>query len=258
MRLQGKRAVVTGGGRGIGAEVARELAREGCQVMVASRNLVELEALAEELTGQGAPVFAQFCDVSDAASIVLMAEAAREKMGGVDILVNSAGIANSTPVKSLSLEEWNRILSVNATGTFLCTQAFLGGMVEASWGRVVNVASVASRVGGKYLSAYAASKHAVLGFTRSAAEEVARFGVTVNAVCPGFVDTPMTVATIERIVQSTGRSQEQAREALMSLNPQGRLIEPEEVAYAVLCLCHPRARGINGQALVVDGGGLLS
>jgi NAD(P)-dependent dehydrogenase (short-subunit alcohol dehydrogenase family) len=175
-------------------------------------------------------------------------------MGGVDVLVNNAGIATSAPLKAITLEQWNRIFAVNVTGTFLCTQAMVPAMVERGWGRVVNVASVAGKAGAPYIAAYAASKHAVIGFTRSVAAEVAAQGVTVNAVCPGYVETDMSVDTVERIVRKTGLSAEQARANLEKVSPQGRLYTPEEVAYQVTCLCDPRAGGVNGQSLVLDGG----
>jgi 3-hydroxybutyrate dehydrogenase len=252
MKLQGKRAVVTGAGRGIGTEIARQLAAEGCHLVVAARTASEIEALAQELGN----THAQPCDVSQPDSIRALAAFAQERLGGVDILINNAGVSSSAPVKSLALEEWNRVIAINATGAFLCSQAFLPGMTASGWGRIITIASVASLGGGKYMGAYAASKHAVLGFTRCLAQETARSGVTANAICPGFVNTPMTQATIDNIVRTTGRTREQALEALTRSNPQGRLIEPEEIAHVVLFLCDPLACGINGQALVIDGGGL--
>jgi NAD(P)-dependent dehydrogenase (short-subunit alcohol dehydrogenase family) len=161
-------------------------------------------------------------------------------------------------VTKLTLEEWNRLFAVNATGTFLCTRAFLPGMLERGRGRIVNVASVAALAGARYIAAYASSKHAVLGFTRCAAAEVAARGVTVNAVCPGYVDTSMTAESVARIARETGRTEAEARGSLLATNPQGRLIEPDEVAHAVLALCAEESRGINGQAIVIDGGGLLA
>ncbi len=255
--LAGKGAVVTGGGRGIGAAVAEALAAAGASVLVAARTKAEVEAVAARLREKGATAHAATCDVTDEASVAGLAKAALARLGRVDILVNNAGVAPSAPVKSLALEEWNRTFAVNATGTFLCTRAFLPGMVERKWGRVVNVASVAALAGSPYIAAYAASKHAALGFTRCAAAEVAPHGVTVNAVCPGYVDTPMTEASVGRIVAKTGKSREEALAVIRGTNPQGRILEPSEVAFAVLFLCDDRARGVNGQAIVLDGGGLL-
>lgn len=258
MSLDGRGAVVTGGGRGIGAAVARGLAAAGARVVVAARTKSEIDRVAAELRTRFGEAFAVVCDVSRPQSVRALARAAFGRLGRVDILVNNAGIATSAPVRSLTLEEWNRTLAVNATGTFLCTQAFLGGMVERAWGRVVNIASIAARTGGPYLAAYAASKHAVLGFTRCAAAEVATDGVTVNAVCPGFVDTDMTAESVKRIVRKTGISRDKALDHIRRTSAQKRLIEPEEVAHVVLALCDERARGVNGQAVVIDGGGVMA
>ncbi len=255
-RLAGRGAVVTGGGRGIGAAVASALAEEGARVVVSARSTGQIEAVAAELRDRGADAWAVTCDVSDPEAVRALAAAAAEKLGGVDILVNNAGIARSAPLKSLSLEEWNTIQAVNATGTFLCTQAFLGPMVERGWGRVVNIASIAGKMGAAYIAAYAASKHAVIGFTRSVAAEVATTGVTVNAVCPGYVDTPMTEGSVANIAAKTGHDADRVMQNLRAMSPQNRLMEPEEVAYLVLTLCDERARGVTGQSLVLDGGGV--
>jgi len=256
MSLQGRSAVVTGGGRGIGAAVARALAEAGARVVVAARSTSEIEAVATALRSGGADAWALRVDVAEPDSIAALFEAARDHLGQIDILVNNAGIASAAPAVKLALAEWSRLITVNATGTFLCTQAVLSGMLEREWGRVVNVASVAGLRGASYISGYAASKHAVLGFTRSVAAEVARAGVTVNAVCPGYVDTPMTEASIANIVAKTGTSEEQALEAILSTTPQRRLITSEEVAAAVTFLCDDGARGINGQTIVLDGGAI--
>ena len=258
MLLQDSRAVVTGGGRGIGAAVARALAEAGASVVVASRTEGDIEQLASKLRAEGHHAWSVVCDVSDPQSIHELASSATDRLERVDILVNAAGIASSAPLHKLTLEDWNRVISVNATGTFLCTQAFISGMVERKWGRVVNVASVAGLTGSRYIAAYSASKHAVIGFTRCAAAEVAQHGVTVNAVCPGFVDTDMTAESLDRIVESTGISRDDALAAILDTTPQRRLFEPEEVAHAVLSLCDEKAKGINGQAIVLDGGGLLA
>ncbi len=258
MKNNQQRAVVTGGGRGIGAAVARALAEAGVSVVVAARSRDQIEGVAAELTGAGHKAWAVACDVTDHQEVEALLHEAQEKMGGVDVLVNNAGIAASAPLKAIELEQWNRIFAVNVTGTFLCTQAFVPAMIERGWGRVVNLASVAGKVGAPYIAAYAASKHAVVGFTRSVAAEVAAKGVTVNAVCPGYVETDMSVSTVERIVRKTGLSPEEARATLEKVSPQGRLYTPEEVAYQVAILCDRRAGGVNGQALVLDGGWVQS
>jgi NAD(P)-dependent dehydrogenase (short-subunit alcohol dehydrogenase family) len=248
-RLAGRSAVVTGAGRGIGAAVARALAAAGARVALAGRSQHRLDGVQDAIT--------LACDVADPASIADLAKLAGERLGRVDILVNNAGTAYGAPLARTPLEEWNRLLAVNATGAFLCTQAFLPGMVERRWGRIVFVASVAGLTGGKYIGAYAASKHAVLGLARSVAAEVAEFGVTANAVCPGFVDTDMTRESVDRIVAKTGKTPEQALAAILATTPQRRLIAPEEVAHAVLSLCDELACGINGEAVVIDGGMLM-
>jgi 3-hydroxybutyrate dehydrogenase len=254
MTLSGRRAVVTGGGRGIGAEVARRLAREGARVVVSARSGEAIGTVAAALREEGLQALAVPCDVTDPVRVEELFRAAVAAMGGVDILVNNAGASSSAPLRRLSLGEWNRLMAVNATGPFLCTRAVLPGMTEAGWGRIVTVASVAGLRGGRYIAAYAASKHAVVGLTRSVALEAAGSGVTVNAVCPGFVNTPMTRESVARIVEKTGRTEEEALQALLAHSPQGRLVEPEEVAEAVLFLCSEGARGINGETLVMDGG----
>ncbi len=255
--LTGRAAVVTGGGRGIGAAVARALAEAGARVVVAARNVAEIEAVASELIAAGHAALAVPCDVTDPESVSRLAREAEGAVGVVDILVNNAGVASSAPIKSLEPEEWNRILAVNATGTYLCTRAFLPGMLTNGWGRVINVASVAGLAGRAYISAYTASKHAVIGFTRSIAAEVAARGVTVNALCPGFVATAMTEESVSRISAKTGMGSEEARRKIEEMNPQGRLIEPEEVAFFTVALCDRRARGVNGQAIAIDGGRLI-
>jgi 3-hydroxybutyrate dehydrogenase len=256
--LAGRGAVVTGGGRGIGAATARALAEAGAAVLVAARTAAEVESTARAIEEDGGKAWATTCDVTDPTSVDALSDAAQERLGRVDILVNNAGIAMAAPLSKTTLDEWRRLLDVNATGTFLCTRAFLPAMMERGWGRVVNVASVVGLAGDRYISAYAASKHAVVGLTRCAAAEAAPHGVTVNAVCPGYVDTDMTRASVERIAGKTRRTESEALEAILATSPQRRLIEPEEVAHAVVWLCHEASRGVNGQAIVIDGGALLA
>jgi 3-hydroxybutyrate dehydrogenase len=258
MTLRGRGAVITGGGQGIGAATARALAAAGARVLLAARTPERLEAVAREIRAAGGEAFAFPCDVTSEDGVEALAAEAAARLGEVDVLVNNAGVATSSPLHRQTLAEWEHVFAVNVTGTFLCTRAFLPGMAARGWGRVVNVASVAGLHGARYISAYSASKHAVVGFTRSVAAEAAGRGVTVNAVCPGFVDTPMTEQSVARIVDRTGKSAEEARAAILGTSPQLRLLEPEEVAEAVLYLCGHAARGITGQTLVLDGGALLS
>jgi len=254
MSLSGRGAVVTGGGRGIGAAVARALAVRGAALVVCARTSREIDAVAKELRAAGYPAHAVACDVSSEASVTAMAVEATKLLGTVDIVVNNAGISPSNPVKRLPLDEWNRTLAINATGTFLCTRAFLQGMIDRRWGRVINVASVAGLRGSQYIAAYTASKHAQVGFTRALAAEVAGQGITVNAICPGYVDTPMTEYSVSRIVEKTGASREEALERILATSPQHRLIRPEEIAHVAAMLCERDAEGINGETITIDGG----
>jgi NAD(P)-dependent dehydrogenase (short-subunit alcohol dehydrogenase family) len=216
-------------------------------VLALGRDLVALEKLAAELGVEVA-----VCDVSKPSSVATTFSA----LSRVDVLVSAAGVSESAPLAATSLESWEEHLAVNATGPFLCTRAVVPGMLERRWGRVVTVASTAGRAGSRYITAYAASKHAAVGLMRAVAAEVAGTGVTANAVCPAFVDTPMTKRSVARIVSRTGRSEEEARAVLSSLSPLGRLVEPEEVAAAVVYLASEEAGAVNGQALVLDGGGV--
>jgi NAD(P)-dependent dehydrogenase (short-subunit alcohol dehydrogenase family)/enamine deaminase RidA (YjgF/YER057c/UK114 family) len=246
-------AVVTGAGRGIGAATARALAEAGFGVVLAARSRDQIERLSARLGTEGRRAKAVVCDVTDEAAVQALAREA-EKLGPVAVLVNNAGGAGSMPLVRTSLEEWNRLMTVNVTGAFLCTRALLPGMLERRWGRVVNVASTAGLSGGKYLAAYSAAKHALVGLTRSTAAEVAGTGVTANAVCPGFVDTEMTAETVDRIVARTGRTREEALAAALASAGQTRLISPEEVASAVVSLSTTAdTNPPNGEALVLEG-----
>jgi NAD(P)-dependent dehydrogenase (short-subunit alcohol dehydrogenase family) len=252
--LAGRVAVVTGGGRGVGAAIAARLGADGARIIVAARSSEQLRAVAERLRADGTTAHPVVCDVSDPEAIQRLAQIAQSLEGRVDILINNAGLASAAPLLRTTLDEWNTALAVNATSAFLCLKAFLPDMIAAGWGRVVNVASTAALSGDRYIAAYAASKHALVGLTRCAAVEVAMRGVTVNAVCPGFVATDMTEQSLARIVAATGRSRDDATTALVRKNPQGRLFDPEEVAAATAYLCSDAARGVNGATIVIDGG----
>jgi NAD(P)-dependent dehydrogenase (short-subunit alcohol dehydrogenase family) len=223
--------VVTGGTRGIGRAVAERFAASGDRVHALGR---------------------ADCDVTDEAAVADVFE----RIGPVDVLVNNAGVSASADVARTTLDDWRTQIDVNATGAFLCTRAVLAGMRDRDGGRIVTVASTAGVAGAKYTAAYSASKHAAVGLMRAVAAEVAGTGVTVNAVCPGFVRTDMTAASVQRIVATTGRSDTEAEAALATTAPLGRLLEPEEVAFAVAFLAAPEAGAVNGQTLVLDGGGV--
>ena len=253
--LSGQHAVVTGGGRGIGAAIAAALAGEGATVSVLGRDGARLAAQVESLGAARAQAVA--VDVTDEASMKAAFAAVRGRFGRVDILVNNAGQADSAPLARTDLALWERMLAVNLTGTFLCTREALPEMTARGAGRIVNVASTAGLVGYAYVSAYCAAKHGVVGLTRAAALECAKSGVTVNAVCPGYTETDMVGDAVANIVAKTGKSEEAARAALVARNPQGRMVQPAEVAAAVLWLCLPGSSSVTGQAIAVAGGEVM-
>jgi 3-hydroxybutyrate dehydrogenase len=259
LKLKDKTALITGGGRGIGRAIAFAFAREGARVALLARSAQQIEQVAGEIRAEcDTEAVSAVCDVADAESVARAFASVAGKLGrGVDILVNNAGIAESAPLVKTSDELWQRIIAVNLTGTFLCTRAALPAMIERGWGRVINVASIAGKTGGPYISAYTASKHGVLGLTRCAALEVALKGVTVNAICPGYVETEMAAQAINNISDKTGKSATEARDVLNRMSPQNRLVTPEEVAALALLLASHEGRGINGQAINVDGGSVL-
>lgn len=252
--LNGKSALITGGGRGIGRAIALEFARNCARVAVAARTAEQVEQVAAEI---GADAVAHVCDVSDPESVARMFSRMREDFGNPDILVNNAGIAESATLVNTTDELWHRHLAINLSGTFYCTRAALPAMLKRGWGRVINVASIAGKSGAPYIAAYSASKHGVLGLTRSAALELATTGVTVNAICPGYVDTDMVTRGIDQITAKTGRTAEEALDSLKQMSPQNRLVTPEEVAAIALLLASDAGRGINGQGINVDGGSVL-
>jgi len=247
-------ALVTGAGRGIGRAVALRLAQEGIEVALTGRERPELEAVAAEVAAAGGRCAVVTMDVTSEASIRAGVEAAAEALAPPLVLVNNAGVASASKLTDLSREEWERVFAVNVTGAFLAVRTCLPAMLAAGWGRIVSIGSTASMQAYPYTAHYTASKHALLGLTRSIALEYAAKGITANCVCPGYVDTDLTRETIERIVEKTGRSAEEARRTLEAGSPQRRLMTPEEVAGAVAWLCRDEAFGVNGQAIVVNGG----
>jgi NAD(P)-dependent dehydrogenase (short-subunit alcohol dehydrogenase family) len=253
--LQGQHAVVTGAGQGIGAAIAHTLAAAGARLTLMGRTLDSLQSLAAALPGSGH--HAVVMDVSQEAQVASAFAKARQLQGAVHILVNNAGQADSAPFAKTSLQLWQRMLDVNLTGTFLCTQAALPDMVSAKSGRIVNIASTAGLKGYAYVTAYTAAKHGVVGLTKALALEVATLGITVNAVCPGYTDTELLRSSVAKVVAKSGRSEQDVRASLEAISPQHRFVQPTEVAEVVRWLCQPASLAITGQALSVSGGEVM-
>jgi NAD(P)-dependent dehydrogenase (short-subunit alcohol dehydrogenase family) len=250
LRLSGRHAIVTGAGSGIGAAIARALAAEGAAVTLLGRRKEKLDALASELPGS----FVATADVTDADAVQSGFAEARAALGPIDILINNAGIAPSAPFAKVSAASWRGTLATNLDALLYCCQAALPDLLAAEGGRIVTIASTAGLKGYAYTAPYVASKHGAIGLMRALAAEYARTSLTVNAVCPGFTDTDIVARSLATIREKTGRDEADALAELTRFNPQGRLVEPEEVASAVLWLCLPESRSVTGQSIIVAGG----
>lgn len=250
-------AWVTGAGKGIGAAIARALGRAGLQVAVSARTAADIERVAESIRAEGGAALAVPCDVTAPDAIAAAVARIRESFGPITVLVNNAGAAESHKFLGHDDVLWQRMIDSNLNSVYYVTKAVAPMMVEAGWGRIINIASIAAKVGGRYIAAYTASKHGVLGLTRALAAEFAAQRITVNAVCPGYVDTPMTDRSVANIAARTKLSEAEARAVLEKTSPQNRLITPEEVAHVVVMLVGEDARGITGQAINVDGGAVM-
>jgi NAD(P)-dependent dehydrogenase (short-subunit alcohol dehydrogenase family) len=252
--LAGRHALITGGGRGIGAAIAAELAAAGALITIVGRTRAALEETVARLPGGAALAVA---DVTDAAQVAHAFGTARQAHGEVSLLVNNAGRPASRPLQKSDDAFWREVLEANLTAAYHCTRAAIGPMLAANWGRIVNISSTAGLRGYAYCTAYCAAKHGLIGLTRALALEVAKTGITVNAVCPGYTDTGVVRDAIRNISEKTARSEAEARESLVSFNPQQRLVQPAEVASAVRWLCLPGSESVNGQSIAIAGGEVM-
>ncbi len=257
MKLRDRKAFITGASRGIGRAIALAFAREGAVLALGARSMDSLEKLAAEIEADGGKAVPIQIDVGSGNSIADAQAAVGEKLGDIHIVVNNAGIARSVKVLDMDDEHWQSHLDINLTGTFRVTRAFLPGLVAEGWGRVITIASTAGKVGFQSTAAYCASKHGVIGLTRALALEMASNNITVNAICPGFVNTDMTSEAARNIAQKTGGSEADALAWLKKLSPQNRFVEPEEIAAVAVMLASEEARGITGQAINIDGGAVV-
>ena len=256
--LKRKSVLITGSGRGIGRAIALAFGAQGADVVVTGRTQAGLDAVAQEIRGRGAKALALTCDVTRKEEVEVLEHEIASRLGAVQVLVNNAGIAPAAGFMEMEDRLWEEVLKVNLTGTYNCCKVFLPGMIASGWGRIINIASTVSKVVYSHISAYATSKHAVLGLTRSLAVEMAQSGVTVNAVCPGYVDTDLTRKNASSLAERRGTTVEQALDYFKGTSPQRRLIDPDEVAHLTVMLASEAAKGITGQAINVDGGAVMT
>ena len=256
--LADKVVLVTGSGKGLGRAIALAFGAHKCRLALCGRNLPTLENAAEEARALGAEAIAVTCDVTRREQVEFLEREIERQFGPVQILVNNAGMAVAAAFLKMDDRLWDEVLRVNLTGTYYCSKVFLPSMVAAGWGRIINIASTVAKVAYSHIAAYATSKHAVLGLTRALAVEFAKSGVTVNAICPGYIDTELTHENAGTMAQKTGRSAEDVLKSFKATSPQDRLIAPEEVAQLAVLLACESARGITGQAINVDGGAVMA
>lgn len=255
--LTEKIVLITGGGSGIGRAIALAFAAQGCRVVVTGRTKARLDGVVEEIRGLSGVGLGVTCDVTQRREVEALKGEIERALGTVQILVNNAGMAPAAAFLEMEDRLWEEVFSVNLTGTYYCCKLFLPGMIGRGWGRILNIASTVAKVAYSHISAYSASKHAVLGLTRALAIEMARKGVTVNAICPGYVETELTLQNARSMAEKTGKSVEEILGLFKKTSPQGRLIDPREVADLALMLASDAARGITGQAINVDGGAVM-
>jgi len=256
--LANKIVLVTGGSSGIGAAIANGFAQHGCRVVIIARDSQRLRTVADRMAQNGAQVHAIPCDITDREQVGRLRQAIRELWGDVQILVNNAGIARAVSFADMTDDTWDQTLDINLTGAYNCCKGFLPPMVDAKWGRIINIASTTAKVGYSHVTAYTASKHGLLGLTRSLALETARIGVTVNAICPGYVDDERTRDNARAMADKTGKSVEDIMRIFASSAPQNRLIEADEIASLACLIAAPTMSGMTGQAINVDGGAVMA
>jgi NAD(P)-dependent dehydrogenase (short-subunit alcohol dehydrogenase family) len=247
-------ALITGASKGIGEAIGRAYARRGLSVALAARTEADVCRVADSICEEGGRAIGVTCDVTAPDSVAASVEKVRAELGPVTVLVNNAGLGGSHKFLGHDDALWHRLVDVNLNSVYYVSKQVVPDMIAAQWGRIVNLGSIASKVGSKYMAAYTASKHGVLGLTRALAVELLPYNITVNCICPGYVDTPMTDGTVENIVSRTGMSAEEARKTIEGFSPQNRLISPVEVALVAVMLIDENAKGITGQAINVDGG----